>query len=152
MFYMHIWNEKDQNLNFFIPLVAKIWAHCYASLALVGRGVVKWRPHWQAFPFSCLPVDMLKLKVRELFDNILVVFFHFVAIIDNSGNNRWKLIHVEKLQLALMEEDSKIYSTEWDRARLLWPDLWIHTNKYVLFICVVSIFVDESPGQLALPE
>jgi hypothetical protein len=51
-----------------------------------------------------------------------------------------------------MEEDSKIYSTEWDRARLLWPDLWIHTNKYVLFICVVSIFVDESPGQLALPE
>jgi hypothetical protein len=30
---------------------------------------------------------------------------------------------------------------------LLWPDLWIHTNKYVL-----SIFVDESPQQWASPE
>jgi hypothetical protein len=101
-FYIHIWNEKDQNLNLFIPLVSKICAHCYASLSLVGRGVVKWRPHWQAFPFSCLPVGMLKLKLGELFDNI-----HFVAIIDNLGNNWWRPFHVDKLQLALMEEDSK---------------------------------------------
>jgi hypothetical protein len=45
-----------------------------------------------------------------------------------------------------------IYSTELDGVQLLWLDLWIHTNKYVLFICALSIFVDESPRQLALLE
>ncbi len=93
MFYIHIWNEKDQNLNLFIPLVSKICAHCYASLSLVGRGVVKWRPHWQAFPFSCLPVDMLKLKLGELFDNIFVVFSF--------------CCHHWRLRESSMEEDSK---------------------------------------------
>jgi hypothetical protein len=35
----------------------------------------------------------------------------------------------------------------WMECLLLWPDLWIHTNKYVL-----STFVDESPQQWASPE
>jgi len=96
MFYIHIWNEKDQNLNFFIFLVFNICAQCYASLSLVGRGVVKWKPHWQAFPFSCLPVDMLKLKLGDCLSTFLL-FFHFVAIIDNLGNNLWKCFHYNSL-------------------------------------------------------
>jgi hypothetical protein len=44
-----------------------------------------------------------------------------------------------------------IYSTELDGLLLLWLDLRIHTNKYVLFICVLSILVNESP-HMASPE
>jgi hypothetical protein len=36
-----------------------------------------------------------------------LLFFHFVAIINNLGYNQRKPFHVEKLQLALMEDDSK---------------------------------------------
>jgi hypothetical protein len=44
------------------------------------------------------------------------------------------------------------YSTELDRVQLLWLGLWIHTNKYVFFICALSTFVDESPWQWASLE
>jgi hypothetical protein len=67
------WWNGDHMDKLFLSVVS-LCAHYYASLSLVGRGVVKWRPHWEAFPFSCLPVDMLKLKLGELFNNIFVVF------------------------------------------------------------------------------
>jgi hypothetical protein len=75
MFYIHIWNEKDQNLIFFIPLVSKICAHSTLLFLLWGEGWWNGDHIDKLFPFSCLPVDILKLKLGELFDNIFVVFF-----------------------------------------------------------------------------
>ncbi len=140
MFYIHIWNEKDQNLNFFIFLVFKICAQCYASLSLVGRGVVKWKPHWQAFPFSCLPVDMLKLKLGELFDNILVVF-HFAAIIDNLS------MKMLSLQLTLMKEDSKKHLWQKGVTEMKIVAKWERRNNGLslvipsIFLCLIITYI-----------
>jgi hypothetical protein len=60
--------EKDQKLNFFISLVPNVCSMLLFSFSCEER-VVKWKAHWQDFPFSCP-----SLKLGESFDNIFFVF------------------------------------------------------------------------------
>ncbi len=88
--------EKDQNLNFFISLASKCVLDA-TPVSLVRSGVVKWKQHWQDFPFSCPSLLICLNWNLENHVTIFFLFFHAVAIIENLGNNLWKCFHYNLL-------------------------------------------------------